>query len=172
MISLEYSDQLWCLIRTLLPFLSRCYTLRSKISTLAAVLFRTVCVRAVLSPQRSHRRKRQMCKAAPSILIACLVFFCACASAMTYTSNFANTENPISEVGKTARRTALTGPTVVQSQDWFLAPKPAQARIHMTILPVFSPAHGDRYRPYRPPYSHRTRAVPAFKRWSFAFIVP
>jgi hypothetical protein len=40
-----------------------------------------------------------MYKAAPSILIAGLVLFCARASAMTYTTNFPNTENPISEGG-------------------------------------------------------------------------
>ncbi|MBV9877333.1 MAG: hypothetical protein JO025_21570 [Verrucomicrobia bacterium] len=34
-----------------------------------------------------------------SILIAGLVFFYGCASAMTYTTNFAKTENPISEAG-------------------------------------------------------------------------
>lgn len=38
-----------------------------------------------------------MCKAVPSILIIGLVFFAASVSAMTYTSNFPNTENPITE---------------------------------------------------------------------------
>ena len=47
----------------------------------------------------SARRKRQLRKAVSCILITCLAFFSVCASAMTYTTNFPNTENPISEDG-------------------------------------------------------------------------
>ena len=52
-----------------------------------------------LSVTGSAGRKRQMCKAVPSILIVGLFFFSASAFAMTYTTNFPNTENPISEGG-------------------------------------------------------------------------
>ena len=41
-----------------------------------------------------------MCRAVPSILIAGLVFFSASTSAMTYSTNFPSTENPISEGGR------------------------------------------------------------------------
>jgi hypothetical protein len=50
-----------------------------------------------------------------------------------------------------------------------LAPKAAPARTNTTILLAFSPALGDRYKPYRAPYSHKTRAAGASKRWSFGF---
>jgi hypothetical protein len=71
--------------------------LRKKLET--AVARNTYQLQNAMSLTATLRRKRQMCKAVWSILTTGLLFFSACASAMTYATNFANTENPISEGG-------------------------------------------------------------------------